>query len=170
MAENWYALQCKPNREDAVWQQVQTRRLEGYYPRVRVRTVNPRARQVHPYFPGYLFLNLDLSVVSPSDFTWMPHAVGLVCFGGEAAPVPDSVIEGVREAVGQIVAAGTQWYDHLTPGDPIGIKNGPLAGYHAVFDSRITGTERVRVLLEILCGRPVTVNLDAACLEPRGRA
>ena len=38
-------------------------------------------------------------------------------------------------------------------------------GYRAIFDTRIRGTERVRVLLEMLSDRFVPMELDVGLLE-----
>ena len=36
----WYALRCKPRKEDVVWRQVQNQGLSVFYPRIRVVPVN----------------------------------------------------------------------------------------------------------------------------------
>ena len=88
MAANWYALRSKPRKEEVVWKQVRTQGFEAYFPRLRVNPVNPRSRKLRPYFPGYLFVYADLEEVGVSVFQWMPHSIGLVCFGGEPAASP----------------------------------------------------------------------------------
>jgi transcriptional antiterminator RfaH len=170
MAAQWYALRSKPNKEEAAWQQVRAHGFETFYPRVRVRTVNPRARQIRPYFPGYLFLRADLAEVGVSLFQYLPHASGLVSFGGEPAPVPEALIRAIHARVNEIAAAGGQVFESLRPGDKISIQVGPFAGYEAIFDGRLSGGERVRVLLELLGGRRLPVELSAACIEQKKRA
>jgi transcriptional antiterminator RfaH len=48
------------------------------------------------------------------------------------------------------------------------IKSGSFAGYDAIFDARLNGGDRVRVLLELLDGRQVPVELSEARIERRG--
>ena len=166
MTAQWYALRSKSNKEEAAWQQARARGFETFYPRLRVRTVNPRARQVKPYFPGYLFVKADLEAVGAFVFQHLPHASGLVCFGGEPASVPEALIRAIYGRIGEIAAAGGEVFEGLKSGDLVSIHDGPFAGYKAVFDARVAGGERVRVLLEWLGGRCIPVELNAAQIVP----
>jgi len=166
MANNWYALRSKPRKEEVVWRQVRTQGFEAFYPRLKVNPVNPRSRKVRPYFPGYLFVSADLDEVGVSVFQWMPHAIGLVAFGGEPAAVPDSLINALRKRVEEIAAAGGEVFDGLQPGDTVRINDGPFRGYEAIFDTRLPGNERVRVLLELLGSqRRVPIELSAGQIQ-----
>lgn len=147
---NWYALRSKPQKEDILFRQVKSHGIEVYYPRTRVQPVNPRSRKIKPYFPGYMFVQVDIDEIGLSTFQWMPHAVGLVCFGDEPAIVPDHLIYILKKRVSEIVAAGGELFDGLKSGDTIIISDGPFAGYEAIFDARVPGNERVRVLLKLL--------------------
>lgn len=166
MAGMWYALRSKPRKEDIVWRQVTQAGYESFYPRIRVNPVNPRARKLHPYFPGYLFVYTDLDVVGVSTFQWMPHTMGLVSFGGEPASVPENLIFALHKRVEEIAAAGGELFDGLKPGDPVRISSGPFVGYDAIFNARLPGSERVRVLLEFLSNqRRMPVELNASQIE-----
>lgn len=169
MAKKWYVVRCKPRKEDVVWRQLRTHGYENFYPRIRVNPVNPRSRKIRPYFPGYLFVRVDLDESGMSAFNWMPHTVGLVSFGGEPAIVPDNLVVEIEKRVQQINEAGGEVLDGLKPGDVVVIQDGPFKGYEAIFDTRITGSERVRVLLELLSNqRQVPVELDAGQIS-KGR-
>ncbi|PIU33441.1 transcription/translation regulatory transformer protein RfaH, partial [Candidatus Shapirobacteria bacterium CG07_land_8_20_14_0_80_39_12] len=63
MPANWYVLHSKPNKEELLWEQLNIRKVETFYPRIRVQTVNPRARKVKAYFPGYVFVHVDLKEI-----------------------------------------------------------------------------------------------------------
>ena len=166
MSTQWYVLRSKPRKEDVVWRQAQNNGFETFYPRMRVKPVNPRSRKLLPYFPGYLFVNADLEEVGLSTFQWMPHSMGLVSFGGEPAIVPPHLIDSIRVRVEQINAAGGEVFDGLKSGDKIRISEGPFKGYEAIFDARLPGSERVRVLLELLGNqRQVPVELDASYIQ-----
>ena len=165
MTSRWYALRSKPHKEGIVWQQAQARGYETFYPRLRVRPVNPRARKIKPYFPGYMFVQADLDVVGLSTFQYMPYTMGLVCFGGEPAYVPEAAIHAIKRRVGEIAEAGGELFDGLKHGDPVLIHDGPFTGYAALFDARLHGSERVRVLLKMLSDRLVTVELDAGLIS-----
>jgi transcriptional antiterminator RfaH len=153
MSEQWYALRSKPRKEEVVWKQVRERGYEVFYPRLRVNPINPRSRKYQPYFPGYL--------------QWLPHSTGLVSFGGEPSPVPDNLINAIRRRVEEIAAAGGEVFDALHKGDIVRINFGPFEGYEAIFDTRLPGTERVRVLLQFLSDRYVPIELEASHLQPK---
>jgi transcriptional antiterminator RfaH len=165
MALQWYALRSKPHKEEAVLHQVVTRGYEVFYPRLRVKPVNPRARKIQPYFPGYMFIRVDLEEAGLSTFQWMTHTAGLVNFGGEPAIVPAALIHAIQRRVAEIEINRGEPVDDLHSGDRIRIQYGPFLGYEAIFDARVSGTERVRVLLKLLNDRLVLLELDADIVE-----
>jgi transcription antitermination factor NusG len=168
MSDYWYALRSKTRKEDVVWRQARDQGFEVFYPRLRVQPVNPRSRKVRPYFPGYLFVRANLGEVGISTFQWMPHSLGLVSFGGEPAIVPENLIHAIRQRVEEIDAAGGEVFDGLKPGDRITIDFGPFEGYEAIFDTRLPGSERVRVLLQLLNSkRQVPMEMNASQIRKK---
>src|SRR5688572_18335681 len=165
MSARWYVLHSKPNKEELLWEQLTLRNLEVFYPRIRVHPVNPRARQVRAYFPGYVFVHVDLEQISPSTLQWMPGATGFVSFDHEPSIVPDGLIPLLRKRVEEINASGGEIFDGLQPGDLVQIRSGPFAGYEAIFDARLPGNERVRILLNMLQGQSAKMEIPAAQLE-----
>ena len=160
MIPEWYVLRSKPRKEEALWQQIVGQGFEVFYPRVPVQTINPRARKVVPYFPGYLFVRVNLAEVGLSTFQWMPNAYGLICFDDLPAQVPDQLVEAIQQRVAEITAAGGELFHGLKRGDAVVIKTGPFAGYEAMFDMRFSGHDRVRVLLKLLNDRQVPLELS----------
>lgn len=158
---DWYALHTKPNKEEIAWRLVRAKGYQVFYPRLPVRPVNPRARKIRPYFPGYMFVCSDLNQVGLTAFHFIPHVRGLVAFGGEPARVPEALIFALQKRVQQAVALHRDPLQGVARGDAVLIQDGPFAGYEAVFDERLSGRARVRVLLTILGGRPVPVVLGA---------
>ena len=165
MTVQWYALKTKPHKEATVWQQLLTQNYQVFFPRLRVNPVNPRARQIRPYFPGYLFIHTDLHLVGSSVFQFMPNTVGLVSFGGETIPVQETIISTLQRRLQEIETAGGEIFLNLRHGDRVVIETGLLAGYEAIFDWRIPGTERVKVLLHILHSQSIPVELDVAHIK-----
>jgi transcription antitermination factor NusG len=167
MPLHWYALRSKPRKEDAAWKQVRERGIEVFYPRLRVNPVNPRSRKYRPYFPGYLFVHTDIEDVGLSTFQWLPHTTGLVSYGGEPAPVPDNLVFAIRQRLDEIASAGGEVFDDLHKGDTVRINFGPFEGFEAIFDTRLPGSERVRVLLEFLNHRYIPIELEAGHLQAK---
>ena len=159
--EKWYALRVKPHKERTVSQQLQSWDVGIYCPLVRVKPKNPRAAKKKPYFPGYLFVHIDLESVGTNAINWMPGTVGLVSFGGTPAIVPDNLISELQQRLCQIEAEGGLEMVNLEPGDAVRIVEGPFAGYEAIFNMRLPGNDRVQVLLSFLSQYPHPVELDA---------
>ncbi len=159
MALSWYAMRSKPNKEDFLAGQLEAYGIEVFYPRLFVKTVNPRARKVRAYFPSYLFVHVDLEKVNPSTLRWMPGAVSLISFDGEPTAVPDMLIAAIDRQVQFINATQKKFMEELKRGDPVLVQEGPFAGYEAIFDGRISGRDRVRVLLNFLQKRQVPLDL-----------
>jgi len=162
MSALWYAMRSKPCKEDLLWKQLRAREIECFYPRTRVRSADPRSRKIRPYFPGYVFICADLEQIGLSALQWMPGAAGLVAFGGQPAWVPENLINAIRRRVEQIDAAGGETLAGLQRGDPVVIREGPFAGYQAIFDARLSGDERVRVLLSLLSRQQLPLELPGA--------
>ena len=53
----------------------------------------------------------------------------------------------------------------LKPGEIVVIQDGPFTGQEAIFDTRISGNERVRVLLSLLRGRQMPLVLPSGQIE-----
>lgn len=160
MTEHWYAMQSKPNREDALYKELVTRGVEAFFPRIRVNPVNPRARKIKAYFPGYLFVHVDLEKVGYSFFQYMPFSRGMVAFDHEPARVPENLIQAIRQRVQEVNEAGGIEFEEMEKGSRVYIFDGPFAGYEAIFDVRLPGTERVRVLIELLSKRYMPVEMQ----------
>jgi transcription antitermination factor NusG len=164
MALAWYVLRSKPNKEDFFWGQLLAHQIEVYYPRIRVKTVNPRARKVKSYFPGYLFVHVDLQSMPVNFLNWLPGSQGLVAFDVQPACVPDVLIAAIRQRVDQINSAGSAELPTWQPGEVVAIQDGPFAGHEAIFDTCLSGNQRVRVLLKLLRGTQIPVELPGAQL------
>ena len=164
MSSKWYVIRSKPRRERFVHDQLSSQGLEVFFPAVKVHPVNPRSARERAYFPSYLFVHLDLVAVGVNRLRWLPAAVGLLEFGGEPAIVPDLLVAQLKRKVSSIQAAGGLVFADLNPGDSIKITSGPFAGYEAIFDLRLKGSDRVRVLLELL-RRQVPLELNAGSIR-----
>jgi len=161
----WYAMRSKPNKEDFLAKQFEVQGVQVYCPRIRVRVVNPRARKFRSYFPGYIFVQVDLDQISRSTLQWLPGAAGLVSFGGEPAPIPDSLINAIRKRVDEINASGRDLIKGLSQGQLVTIEAGPFAGHEAIFDASLSGDERVRVLLELINKQQLPLDLPSGQIQ-----
>ena len=167
MASMWYVLRSKPGKEGFLTRQLETRQVEVFYPWLRAYPVNPRARKIKPYFPGYLFVHLDLQQPLPVHLEHLPGAVNLVNFGGEIAHVPDAIITAIRNKVDQANLERTNQLTGFKPGDPVRIYTGLFEGYEGILDTTLAGSERVTVLLKLLQNTNMRVELPSGYLEKK---
>lgn len=167
----WYIFQSKARKEDLLCEQLRIREVEIFFPVLHVDPVNPRARKVKPYFPGYVFARVDLEDRGRSTLEWIPGAVGIVSFGGDPAVVQDHFVSTLRQHLDTVNAARARASEKYQPGDVVAIRGGPFAGYEALFDVHLPGRDRVQVLLNMLEGQQVKVELSADSIsrkdEPR---
>lgn len=161
----WYVLRSKPWKETALTTHARSAGHVIYYPNIPVNPVNPRARKIIPYFPGYVFVKTQLGIAGRSVFHWMPFSQGLVCVGGEPAPVSELIVRSIMTRVAEIWRFKGLKVKEFGPGDRIIIREGMFEGYRGIFDEYLTGSERVRVLLEMLNARFVPLEIDAKLVE-----
>ena len=156
MAKRWYVLACKSHKEHVVQQQLQSLGYEVFYPITYSRNGKTGRLQLKAYFPGYLFVRVDLQEISLSTFQWMPNTEGLVCFGLKPSYVPDPLVGAISKHVlvlssdgreKTITQAGIRESDEqATSVDRSG----------TIFDPKLSSTERVQELLRILEGMTVS--------------
>lgn len=161
----WYVMQSKPKKEAFLRERLGIQRIEVYLPLLRIKPVNPRARKERPFFPGYLFFRVNLDEFSISELRGIPGSIRIVSYGGEPAHVADALIRAMQEQVDQINDSVHGRVDRFKSGDLVVIGDGPFATYKAMFDRRLTGQDRVQVLLEMLEGQQIRLELSGRQLH-----
>lgn len=163
--EEWYAIQAKPRKEFAACAALASiEGVEAYLPTLRVEPVNPRARKIHAFFPGYLFVCADLVQIGLSAIRWTPGVARVLDCGGVPVSIPQPVIEEIRRRVEEVQQEGAFGLRQFRRGDWVRITKGPFQGLEGMFDTRIGGRTRARILVEFL-GRLTTTELDVRYLE-----
>ena len=142
MSQAWYVLHSKPHKENQLYAYIESQGFDVFYPTIRVKPVNPRSSTIRPYFPRYMFVHVDLDTMGMSALQWAPGANGLVQFDGYAAPVPNHVIHELKRRVADIEAIGGLQLEGLKQGEPVRIMSGPLTGFEAIFDLRLSSSQR----------------------------
>ena len=154
----WYVVCSKPRKEAWLFNQFTAHQITAYYPCYR-EPGNSHVHKPKPYFPGYLFVNVDIAATGISAIQWLPGSIGLVTFGGEPASVPDRVIQKIRQHVEQINNDTHKTLEELRPNDEIEIRSGPFAGYSGIFDTYLSDCERARIFLKFIQNQQVQVDL-----------
>ena len=146
--ESWYAIQTKVRQESRAAANLRMFAVETFLPQIRGRAKNHdrgRAERVEPLFPGYLFVRCNVPAVAHRiSYT---RGVGRM-LGNQSGPTPiaDEVIDALRSRVAE------DGFVRLEPecfraGDPVRITSGPLGDFVGVFESRLSSSERVAILI-----------------------
>jgi transcription antitermination factor NusG len=144
--------------------QLASRQMDCYLPQYKVNPVNPRSKKNRPLFPGYLFVRCRAGESEVVYLERAPGAIGLVNLGGEAAYVPENMLEAIQRRVERMNLNDIGEFHSLKNGDRVRIHSGLFEGYEAIFDTRLDGSDRVRVLLKLLENRLLELELPAACV------
>lgn len=163
----WFAVKTKPRRELLARAALEQRGIDVYLPHVPTRGRSRSGnRALEPLFPGYLFSRLE-----PGTNDWLaarsaPNVAYFLGSGSASSALPDEIIDGIRSRAERCRQVG--WAPPFRRGDAVTIENGPFAGLEAVFDSALSASGRVRVLLELV-SRLVPVDIDAGFLRQASR-
>ena len=168
MSYQWYALHVKPHKEPMVHQFLVAQGFHVYYPVLKVNPVNPRSRKKRPFFPGYMFVRIDLDETGADTLRWTEGTYGLVQFGDEPANVPERLLEEVKEQLRIYEASLAVEKPEFEKGDHVRIVDGLFEGYDAIFDTHLSGNDRVQVLLAYSHQQPKKIVLDSSEIKKTG--
>jgi transcriptional antiterminator RfaH len=147
----WYLVRALTRREPFAAEQLQRQGFTTFLPR-QPKTVR-HARRIRvtlaAYFPGYLFVELDVGKQRWRSINGTLGVAHLVSSGERPSPVPRGVVEALIEAADD---AGVIEGPPLQAGQRVKIIAGAFADQLAVIE-RLDDAGRVRVLLEIVGGQ-----------------
>jgi transcriptional antiterminator RfaH len=162
MSQKWYALHVKPHKERMVCEGLRAKDMEVFYPALKKQPVNPRARKEAPFFPGYIFIQLDLVEIGLNALRWTEGTHGVVEFGGIPAAVPEIMIQELKKRLQNIETGSDLKSEDFRPGDMVKIVKGPFDGYEAIFDAQLSGNDRIQVMLTYLRAQPKKLQLRSS--------
>ncbi|HSG17325.1 MAG TPA: transcription termination/antitermination NusG family protein [Anaerolineae bacterium] len=159
----WYAVHTKPRVERQVTMSLKQRGVESFLPETTVITTSQKRKKT-PFFPGYLFMRVDLATDNPAMWQWTPGLRHIVAYGGWPVPIPDEVINLIEVKLHELESRSSKPAHPFKPGDVVRIKNGPFSDMLGIFDGPSTPSERVHVLMGSL-NNSVRVRVSASALE-----
>jgi transcription antitermination factor NusG len=129
---HWYAVRTRSRHEKVVATQLKNLEVETFLPLVnRIHHWSDRQKQVAlPLFPGYAFTRIVYASDQRLQVVRAHGVVGFVGPRGEATPIPDSQIEGVRTLLTQDVPFKNHGFLHV--GQRIRIRGGSLDGVEGI--------------------------------------
>jgi transcriptional antiterminator RfaH len=157
--DRWYLVRALTGRETFAVEQLERQGFVTFLPK-QPKTIRHARRltvRLAAYFPGYLFVQLDLARQRWRSINGTLGVAYLVGPGERPAPVPKGVVEALMEAAD---ARGVLEGPPLQAGQKVRIIAGAFADKLAIIE-RLDDAGRVRVLLDIVSGRvPVTIVRD----------
>lgn len=162
----WYAVQCIPRKEGVAAINLERQAFDAFYPRRRVTRRHARKLDtvLAPYFPGYVFVRLNLTTDRWRSVNGTLGVTRIVAFGKEPTPVPKGVVETLQERCGE--RGLMKGNEPIRVGREVRILTGPFTEFFAKVDS-MNDRERVRVLIGIMGGE-IALDVPADYLTPAG--
>lgn len=165
---DWLTLYTKPKLERQVNEVLQGKGVETYFPVVYQYSTHYRRKEPAPFFPCYLFAQIDPTSSEYRTLQWTPGLNSVVRFGGRPAWLPGAVIAELRKHLAYLERSGYfEVAHHFQPGDLVRITSGPLRDLEAVFDRALSKEGRVRILLDFI-GKFTACEVEASFLARVG--
>lgn len=161
--QGWYVIQTKPKKEHEARSYLSMKGVEIFSPTMEIVAVRgaKMVEERRPLFPGYLFGHFAI----PDDYSlvrWGHGVKKIVSFGPEPLPVPDEVIDLIRQRTegGEYVRKACRF----AKSDVVRVRSGPMKDLLGIFERWVSDTERVKILLNLVGYRPM-VELHYSLLE-----
>jgi transcriptional antiterminator RfaH len=148
----WHVLYVKPHKELLVYQQLEAKDIEAYFPYTQIERGYHRGIRVEPFFPHYLFFRADLHTNEANGLRWMPGVRSIVHSENGPSVVPDAIIEALRKRLDPFAEVVYERAHLFSPGQELTIEGGLFDGFEAIFQHGLTGRDRAQVLLKLLGG------------------
>jgi len=160
----WFAVRTQPNREQRAQAQLQQQYFTTFLPLVEksVRHARKLRTVKAALFPGYLFIELDLTRDQWRCINSTYGVSGMIMAGEQPMPVPKGVVETFIDLSSK--HGLIDFTADLTIGSSVQVVSGPLSGMLGRLAS-CDNKGRVEVLLDIM-GQQVRVRSQANSLMP----
>lgn len=159
VAANWFAVQTAPRAEQKAAVHLLRQGFGIYLPRyLKRRRHARRVEQVAaPFFPGYLFVSIDVTQQRWRSINSTIGVTRLVCNGDMPAIVDDRIVDALKSRESEAGFIEFDQSPRFHPGDKIRVLDGAFTAIAGLYESR-SDRERVTILLDLL-GRKVRVTL-----------
>ena len=146
--EKWYAIMAKPRQECTSISALEHAGIPTYFPMVKESYFARGRRQFRlaGLFPGYFFASFEYG----REYRLVAYCRGvkkIVTFGNVPAEVEPHFLDEIKAG---LELKEINHVPGFKPGDAVQIRNGPLAGVRAVFESSLSGKDRIVILLREL--------------------
>ena len=155
---NWFVIRTKAGDEHRANDNLLHQEIETFLPLYKNYYFRSgrMIQTIKPLFPNYLFARLDLD----AHYTKVKWTRGVSrILGNRDGPIPisEKVIQTIRERVGKDSLIELE--EQIKEGDLVQVSSGPLKDLIGIFQKRMSGKDRVKILLNLI-GVDVTVQLS----------
>lgn len=148
--KKWYLAQCRPREEERALKNLHLQQIAAFYPyaQVKKRVRRKLVDRTEVLFPGYIFIQADLNIVSSATIGSTRGVRGLVRFGDGPCAVPCELVDDlIARCDGEALRA--QLSDVPQIGETVVIEQGPFMGLEAIY-LEADGEVRAILLLTLL--------------------
>ena len=155
---NWYVIRTKTGSEHRATQNLLNQEIETFLPLYQGYALRNGRREpiIRPLFPNYLFAKFSPDL----DYGRVRWTRGISrVLGNREGPVSicEKIVEMIRERVGPDNLVELK--DEINQGDLVQVTRGPLKELVGIFQKRMSGRDRVKILLNLI-GTDVPVELS----------
>lgn len=162
MVARWYVISARPGSESIAGTNLARQGFLTWSP-YQIRMVRHARRRLErrvPFFPGYLFVQLDITTQRWRSVNSTLGVRHLLMQGDQPLPCPQGLVEGLKQqtdAEGIFNAAAA-----ILPGGAVRVVSGPMAEQIGSLLA-LDGAGRARILLKLM-GSEIVATLDASRL------
>ena len=128
-ARRWYVVQTQPHCEGRAVKNLERQRFLVFSPRIRrtIRHARRATTKLVPFFPNYVFVELDTSCEQWRCINGTYGVVRLLADGDRPSVVPVGIVEAL---MARMQGDGTiNWSDSLPIGALVRVVDGPFVDY-----------------------------------------
>ena len=156
--KDWFVIRTKAGDESRANTNLLHQEIETFLPLFKHNYYRngKMIQAIKPLFPNYLFAKLDLD----SHYTKVKWTRGVSrVLGNKEGPVPisEKVVEAIQKRVGKDELIELE--EAIKEGDLVEVTSGPLKNLIGVFQKRMSGKDRVKILLNLI-GVDVPVHIS----------
>jgi transcriptional antiterminator RfaH len=159
----WYVVRTKAGDEHRANRNLLNQEIETFLPLFRgyEYRVGKMIQTIKPLFSNYLFAKLDIGV-HYNKVKWTRGVSRIL--GNREGPIPisEKVVQTIQERVGKDDLIELE--DQIKEGDLVQITSGPLKDLIGVFQKKMSGKDRVKILLNLI-GVDVPVQISKYQIE-----
>ena len=177
MAEHkWYVVHTYSGYENRVestlWERIRQNGLESFFSEVLVPRETPvegkndRRGPPRKFFPGYVFVKMELNTNTWHLINDTPRVTGFIGGGkepGSVRPVPEREVLRITDQIAEGTASPTPT-ERFEEGETVRVTEGPFANFSGTVDEVNVDKARLRVLVSIF-GRATPVDLEFSQVE-----